>query len=154
MRNKIKPEYSLVGFIPTEDYMDTLKKLGFEHVATDIRCSYFKHEDGSSLKYSYGRGKILHHIYKFEKHKDLIKKMYDLYHFFKSNRVNPKIYFKKYKPKRYAKYYKSRIGKIRPYILEKGAFLCNFSGNKYFVAAGVHKEYDYYHLTIQSHYKK
>lgn len=153
MKNKIKIQYSLVGFIPTEEYIEDLEKIGFEYIESNdtSKCAYFKHTDGSRLKYYY-RGKIFNHTYKFDRYKDLSRKIYDLYHTFKSNSLKPLIFFRRKKGK-YPISYKTRMGKIRPSLLEIGNFLCNFNSKKYFALCVIYKEDDYYFLSTHIHTK-
>lgn len=154
MKNKIKIQYPLVGFIPTEEYIEDLEKRGFEYVESNdtSMCAYFKHTDGSRLKYYY-RSKIFDHTYKFDRYKDLSRKIYDLYHIFKSNNLKPLIFFRR-KKGRYPISYKTRMGKIRPSLLEIGNFLYNFNSKKSFAMCVIYKEDDYYFLSTHIHTKK
>lgn len=153
MKNKRKP-YPLVGFIPTEEYIEDFKKIGFEYIEENDRCVYFKHIDGSTLYY-YPKGKVFNHIYKFDYYKDLIKKIYDLNHFFKSIGIKSLLFYKKKSKERYnSKFYKRRIGKVRPCLLKEGRFLCNFINKKGFASCYIEKEYGYYFISIFIHNKK
>jgi hypothetical protein len=148
MKTKIK-EYPLVGFPPTEDYMDTLKKLGFEYVDSNDMCIFFKHkEDNSSLEY-FLRGKLLKHIYEFDKYNDLFKKVYDLYRFFKNNKMRPLVVFKIDKTKKHdSKLYIRGIRQMRPYLLEKGKFLLDFSSKRSNAMCSVYKENNHFYFSI------
>lgn len=145
MRNKRKP-YPLVGFIPTEEYIEDFKKIGFEHVESTNRRDYFMHKDGSKIEY-YLNGRICNHFYKFDNYKDLLRRVYDLYHVFKSNNIKPLIFFRN-KKGRYPISYKTRIGKIRPSLLEVGKFLLDFRAKKTRAMWMISKEENIYYLTI------
>lgn len=148
MKHKIK-EYSLVGFIPTEEYMNDIENLGFEYIDSNSVCVIFKHkEDDSNLKY-YLRGKMLKHIYKFDKYNDLFKRVYDLYRLFKSKGLNPFVVFKKDKYKKYnSKLYIRRIRQMRPPLLERGMVMLDFSSMRTNAMGSVYKENNHYYFSI------
>lgn len=150
MRNK-RQKYSLVGFPPTEDYIDTIEKLGFEYVRSTNMSKFFRNkEDGSSIEY-FLHGRLCNHFYKFDKYNDLFKRIYDLHRLLKNSGLKPFVVYKVDKTKKYdSKLYIRGIRQMRPHLLEKGKFMLDFSSKnkKTSVMFDIHKGDNYYYLSI------
>jgi len=149
MKTKIK-EYSLVGFTPTKDYIDTLEKLGFKYIESINRRDIFKHKDGSRIEY-YINGRMCNHFYKFTKYSDLLKRVYSLHRFLKYNGLKAFVVHKVDKTRKYdSKLYIRGIRQMRPHHLEKGKFMLDYKSkhNKTSVMCDIHKDDTYYYLSI------